>query len=507
MVAQEVIDRGLDGIEMGNRKGIGDINELHIEQSGKLVGIESVEGETNRYFASSGLNRRVIRRVQSDGPRLDIEGIPDLDKAGDKDEWLNHLQPSVAFNKTDAKWKPLEDPRDFALYNMSVKAHTAAAKLTPNGIVASKIRFLLGEAFGDLTRHKWGSFDFFVTIFVLIFTMWLRIWLHYLGQYMYLSALGTPIYDFAYDTAQIQFKYMSHAMEFGAEIWLIFMGPLFVGLCFYCFAELARSFHSFAAAIPDGLSKFVSCFGLNMLFGPYITLVADLCYQNYACESRSAACRNDYTSAECDCFTGDFAKLWERTTADEGSGISGLLITVIVYMTLFAFSCILFYEYLVYYHRNGRIIDLWRRVTCNEGEFYIPDDFEISLPELKLVCQRAAQWTGGQGEKRKLSVTVHEERDADDPDFLHETKLFSLHEISFDGNRRKVWRQFLVVPDSTITEVFDKVGFGEYQSEVALPSPDTTFTKPTAVKRTKTGLFKDLKRRNTALLVIYGSDL
>ena len=42
-------------------------------------------------------------------------------------------------------------PRDLTLYNMSVNAQTAAAKLTPNGIVASKIRFLLGEAFGDLT--------------------------------------------------------------------------------------------------------------------------------------------------------------------------------------------------------------------------------------------------------------------------------------------------------------------------------------------------------------------
>lgn len=163
-------------------------------------------------------------------------------------------------------------------------------------------------------------------------------------------------------------------------------------------------------------------------------------------------------------------------------------------MTFTAFSGVLFYEYLVYYHRNGRIIDLWRRVTSNEGEFYIPDDFEISLEGLKLVCQKAAHWTGGQGEKRKLSVTVHEERDAEDPEFLHETKLFSLHEISFDGNKRKLWRQFLVLPDGSITEVFDKVGFGEYQDETALPSPDTNFTKPTAVKRTKTGIFKGLER-------------
>lgn len=494
VVLQEVLDRGLDGASLVGAKGAGVINDLDLEQSGKLVGIESVDGEDNRYFASSGLNRRITRRLQADGPRLDTEGIPNPNNPAGKNEWIDRLQPSVAFNKTEAGWTALEDPRDFDLYSMAVNSQTAAAKLTSNGIVASKLRFLAGEAFGDLTRHKFGSFDFYVTIFVLIFTLWLRIWLHYLGEYMYLSALGTPIYDFAYDVAQIQFKYMSNSLEFGSEVWLIFMGPLFVGICFCCFAELARSFHTFASMIPDGVSKFVSCFGVNMVFGPYITLVADLCYQNYDCENRSTACQKDYTSSDCDCFTGDFAKLWERSVSDEGSGISGLLITIIVYMTFTAFSGVLFYEYLVYYHRNGRIIDLWRRITCNEGEFYIPDDFEISLTELKLVCQKAAHWTGGQGEKRKLSVTVHEERDAEDPNFLHETKLFSLHEISFDGNKRKVWRQFLVLPDGTITEVFDKVGFGEYQAETAVPSPDTNFTAPTAVKRTKTGLFKGLER-------------
>ena len=91
-----------------------------------------------------------------------------------------------------------------------------------------------------------------------------------------------------------------------------------------------------------------------------------------------------------------------------------------------------------------------------------------------------------------MPTMMHEERDPDDETFLLETKLFTIHEISFDGLKRKIWRQFLAEPDGTITEVYDKVGVGE--KEVAVPSPDFNFTHPTAVKRTRTGIFKGLER-------------
>jgi hypothetical protein len=497
LVSTEVMERGLEsGAVQGAGGGISIAHDLHYEQSGKLVGVETVDGKSERYFASSGLNKPVLRRLQADGPRVDAEGVPDPADTAEKGKedlaWLSKLQPSRSNDGPAVKWNVLEDQRDFDLYNMSLQAQSAAMRLTAGGVVSSKLRLLTHTVLGDVAVYKWGSFEFYVTLFCVIFSLWLRIWLHYLGEYMYLSALGVPIYDFAYMALQIQFKYMSSGLTFGSEVCVIFMGLLFVILVFCTFAELERLFHRYGGIAPEGLSKFISCFGLNMVLGPFVTLFIDLCYSNYDCNNQSTACRADYTSTDCDCFNGDFAKLWERTRSDEGSGISGFLITIIVYVAFTGISAFFFYEYLVYLHKDGMVLDLWRRISADDTEFFIPDDFEISLAELKVICAKSAAWTGPDGSKRKLSVSVHEERDPEDETFVLETKLFTIFEISFDGQKKKVWRQFLAEPDGTISEVYDRVGANE--KDQALPSPDFNFTHPTAVRRTRTGIFKGLER-------------
>ncbi|RYY82376.1 hypothetical protein EON63_13470 [archaeon] len=43
------------------------------------------------------------------------------------------------------------------------------------------------------------------------------------------------------------------------------------------------------------------------------------------------------------------------------------------------------YEYLLHVHRDGRILDLWRRINAPYDEFFIPDDFEISAEELQVM--------------------------------------------------------------------------------------------------------------------------
>ena len=76
--------------------------------------------------------------------------------------------------------------------------------------------------------------------------------------------------------------------------------------------------------------------------------------RNYNCTSFSAACKVDYTSKDCYCFNGDFIKLWIRMESEEGSGVTGLLITVILYISFFVFTCLLLHEYMVHIHKDAR---------------------------------------------------------------------------------------------------------------------------------------------------------
>lgn len=139
--------------------------------------------------------------------------------------------------------------------------------------------------------------------------------------------------------------------------------------------------------LPEVLSKFFAAFGLAAILDPLLVIVIDLIYHNYNCESSSDACAADYTSTSCNCFNGDFLKLWYRMEREEGSGLTGLFIMLLVYMGTGIIACLLMYQYIVYVHRDGRILDQWRRINGTVDEFFIPLDFEVSDEELKGTLQ------------------------------------------------------------------------------------------------------------------------
>ena len=65
-----------------------------------------------------------------------------------------------------------------------------AISLVSNGnsdYVSSKIRYLTMELFGDLAPYMFGTFEFYATLFLFLFAFWIRIYVHYLAQYLYLQ--------------------------------------------------------------------------------------------------------------------------------------------------------------------------------------------------------------------------------------------------------------------------------------------------------------------------------
>lgn len=50
----------------------------------------------------------------------------------------------------------------------------------------SKLLYLKTELLADLGFKNWRSTEFWVTVVIFTFMFWLRMYLHYLGQYLYL---------------------------------------------------------------------------------------------------------------------------------------------------------------------------------------------------------------------------------------------------------------------------------------------------------------------------------
>ena len=135
----------------------------------------------------------------------------------------------------------------------------------------------------------------------------------------------------------------------------------------------------YAGNLPESLSKFVAAYGIATFFDPAMIFLVDIIAGNYNCKARYDDCKDDYTSKSCDCFNGDFAKMWYRMEADENSGVTGLVITLMIYTMTSVVTALVLYIYLVYIYKNARLLDIWRRLTAPTEEFFIPHDFEVNL--------------------------------------------------------------------------------------------------------------------------------
>lgn len=64
------------------------------------------------------------------------------------------------------------------------------------------------------------------------------------------------------------------------------------------------------------------------------------------------------------------------------NGIVGAYLAVFMTMTLTIFTGYLWYRFMVGYYMNGRILDLYRRLSGTYKSFFIPMDHEVSIKYL-----------------------------------------------------------------------------------------------------------------------------
>lgn len=324
----------------------------------------------------------------------------------------------------------------------------------PGAIAGSKIRYLSLELFGDVVPFLFGTFEFYSTVFLYLFALWMRIYVHFLAQYLYLLAQSTPVYDFHLRIFMISFKYMSAAISTSTEVGVVAIGPIANICVFLIMVVFGHLFYQYSGFLPDIFSKFFAYFGVAVALDPLLVLIIDLAYHNYGCPDTSVACKEDYTSSDCKCFSGDFVKLWYRMDRIEGSGLTGLVITSMLYLACGVLTLFIIYEYLLNIHRDGRILDLWRRTNAPAEEFFIPDDFEVSAMELQDIINRSKNWKGPEKARRRIFIQDGHETDPFQRNFQKSYKRYIIYETSTDGKTTSVHRQFLLDDEGKIIEIF-----------------------------------------------------
>ncbi len=94
--------------------------------------------------------------------------------------------------KAKRKHKRLTKPRHFDEYSY----HIPHIELKSGVIVSQKVRYIMDEALSDLGFRNVMSIDFWISLIILLLTMWIRAYMHTFGSWIILKLTDTPITEF-----------------------------------------------------------------------------------------------------------------------------------------------------------------------------------------------------------------------------------------------------------------------------------------------------------------------
>lgn len=337
---------------------------------------------------------------------------------------------------------------------------------------ARRMIFLLYEFADEYKVRRWASLEFWISFMILVGAFYVRIYTHYIGLYIYLKILGIQVYRFELMAYQILTKYPNGAMSVSGELGASVAGHIFNIALFIAQVVIMRMWKRLLGKAPDILSKWLLGFGVGVMLDGVFTFLIDVLLGNHSCAS-SVLCGANYAGIDCTCMYGDAFKLPEMYIAMEGTSVPGWLIIGSINLALLVLGAILLYNYLLVMHFDGRVWDLYKRLTALEQDMFMPDDLELSTRELRWICSKAARWRGPRGDRRKVGVVEYIMTDPLYPKFKEvTTHLAIFHETS--SGKRTLYRHFLRSPDGTLLEVFgdiEKQFRGEFRAlEEALVS-------------------------------------
>ncbi len=315
----------------------------------------------------------------------------------------------------------------------------------PQNPLKEKLRYISCELKADLGLHRIATFEFWSFIILLFLMIWLRMYVHYLGEYLFLQGSDVVISGVDIRPHTVYIRYSQSTTSLATEIVTSFIGVLANQAVFLVLTILSFLFQRGTGIFPDTFSRIMLSYGLSTLADPLLILLVDVC--------------DTY-------WSGDSFKLYNYYEATEMNGIPGILLTVALTLALIAVSAFILYQYLLLVHANGRMLDLHHRLHGDEGCFFIPQDFEISLRTLRWIITKTRRaGTGMLGAKNKISVTSYTVKDHLDPSFEATTIHLAIFKQPLTGEEQ-LFRHFVRQPDGAILEIFDNVeaaGLDEYK--------------------------------------------
>ena len=348
-----------------------DLNDTMLQQNMRKSLLES------QSIRSSNLKRKNSQRRDSSNLIASLHNV-NLDRSTSKVK-LDRQQTQVLESVLDEEHlqmkkemeKEIRDELDDDALMLESYTFSVSEKFNyeTRNVAKKKLVYLFTESLADMGLKNMNTIAFQITLFVIILSLWARVYLHYFGEYLALLIIGLGVSKFNPQWYKVEIHY--EAYQAWHEAIVIVFGVLF-NTFFFIFFMTTSYFANKYTQFPHIFYKMMCWFGIGTTLDFLLIFIVDSIEQNWD--------------------RGDMFKLYYYYNKIDGNGWPGLIITVFIYILLTFINLSLLYYYLIFIHMGGRVIDIYQRLSGNVNHFFLPHDDEISLTYLKWVCAKAMKF-------------------------------------------------------------------------------------------------------------------
>mmetsp|Transcript_17229 Transcript_17229/g.30997 ORF Transcript_17229/g.30997 Transcript_17229/m.30997 type:complete len:738 (-) Transcript_17229:3038-5251(-) len=349
-------------------------------------------------------------------------------------EYKAHLVPEI--EKVDMEesqglfpqnYEEIVTSNQFKEFKHAVVKHSVFAQ------PVERMIYILNELVSELGFKPLRSFSFWNIWLYFIAFVWASRYTHYLGEWLFLKGQDVPVTRFEPRLLTMDLYYPEE-VSLGVEVGCTILGTGFTLGLFVFFSIAAFIAFKLLGRFPSMIYRGISIFGVVVIFDFAITFFESIIKG----------------SVEGD-WTGDPFKLYFFFQRNEGSGMIGIMMTIFIYIGLVGLSSFFVYNYMLFVHMNGRLLDVYMRLSSEESYFFLPHDAEVSARYLEWVCYKARTYRSQTGLSRKVAVT----------NYLlsglggNSCTYIVIYTVTPE-ELRSVFRQFVILPSGAIVEMFSQ---------------------------------------------------
>lgn len=298
----------------------------------------------------------------------------------------------------------------------------------------NKLQYIIAEIIVEFGFKPIRHWAIYFSLVLFIGMVWLSRYIHYSGQWLYIKVERYPeeIFTARLFTLEIRFSDNTNLRQ---EIILLFIGTIFQCFWFAFFCAWAWASLKWIGRYPELAFRLMQTWGVVMVLDPIITIGEALIWGFVY----------DYWGI-------DPFRLYNYFERAEGNGVVGVLLTIFLYAGLMGLCAFVVYNYFIFLHMNGRLLDMYMRLNASENTFFIPHDGEVSKRYLEWVCYKAKNYRSMNGDSRIISVMDYSMHEAFSTEVTKSATHVIIYTVGSDRSRA-LYRQFIRLPDGAISEL------------------------------------------------------